>query len=132
MSVKKYSNRSEEDVVRAFKSFIKVMIVNSTCDFKRKYYVQNIPTVPFDELVDNKVSLSMFDDDIFFCGLNDVVENTMDKIGYNQTLSKKESEIFNYLADGYKPSEIAVFMNISKRYVNKIIENFRRKYEEMK
>lgn len=126
MSVKKYSNRSEEDVVRAFKSFIKVMIVNSACDFKRKYYVQNIPTVPFDELVDNKVSLSMFDDDIFFCD-EISVDTIMKKIGYTNKISKSERKILNYLLDGYSKKEIAVIMGISLGGVNTVLRRLKNK-----
>ena len=118
--------RDKEEVIKSFKVFIKVMIVNSACNFKKKYYTQKIETVPFDEFTENKVSLSLFDDDIFFVETKSL-EDIMRDIGYNKKISKTERKILRFIQMGYTKKEIASKTGVTVGSVNTVLRRLRNK-----
>ena len=121
----------DEEIIKAFKVFMKVMIVNSACDFKRAYYTKKLETIPFDEYVENKVSLSMFDDDAFFIEENDL-SNLMKKIGYNGKVTKKEKIVLKFLQSGYSKKEIATITGITINSIDLILSRLRKKIRRNK
>ena len=122
---------SDEEIVKAFKVFIKVMIVNSACNFKKKYYTQKIETISFDEFVDNTVSLSMFDNDTFFIEKNDLNE-LMKKIGYDGKITKKEKIVLKFLQNGYSKKEISSITGITINSIDLILSRLRKKIRRKK
>ena len=120
------SEIKRDEVIKSFKVFIKIMIVNSACNFKRKYYTQKIETVPFDEFVENKVSLSMFDDDIFFVKRKSI-EDIMSDIGYSKKISKTERKILRFIQMGYTKKEIANKTGVTVDSVNTVLRRLRNK-----
>ena len=118
--------RNQEDVIKAFKVFIKVLIFNSACDFKRKYYTEKIETVSFDEFVENKVSLSLFDDDAFFVE-NYSLDEVMKKIGYKHKITNFERKILTLLQMGYTRNEISRRIGISTKSINMVLVRLRKK-----
>lgn len=87
---------NDEEVVKAFKIFIKKVIHNAAIDFARK--VRRIEnknvTISLNEYVDKKVSLSNYDNDAFFSYSNIEKISTMDFLKRRlNCISKREKQI---------------------------------------
>lgn len=126
MSIEEYSKRSEEEVVRAFKSFIKVMIVNNACNFKRRFYAQYIPVVPWDEYVDKEMSLSVLDDDIFFSHI-DEKKDVYHKYIKKYKFSEREKQVLKLILDDYTADEIMHILKITDTNYRTILKRMRKK-----
>ena len=66
MSIKKYSEKEIEYVVRAFKMYAKKVVKHSAIDYARKVNSVPIREVAFTDVIEKNVSLSLFDSDTFF------------------------------------------------------------------
>ena len=64
--MRELSEKEIEIVVRAFKVFLKKVVKNSAIDFAKKVKSSRFTEVVYSDLVDEKVSLSMYDEDAFF------------------------------------------------------------------
>ena len=64
--MRELSEKEIEIVVRAFKVFLKKIVKNSAIDFAKKVKSSRFTEVVYSDLVDEKVSLSMYDEDAFF------------------------------------------------------------------
>lgn len=66
MSIKRYSEKEIEYVVRAFKMYAKKVVKHSAIDYARKVNSVPIIEVTFTDVIERNVSLSLFDSDTFF------------------------------------------------------------------
>ena len=80
MNENKYSN---EEIVKAFKSFVSKVIENAAIDYARKIKNKKYNEVSFSESFSEVVSLSNYDNDTFFieklCKINLIVSNFNEK-----------------------------------------------------
>ena len=108
MSEISYSN---EEIVKAFKSFIVKVIDYAAIDFARKIKNKKYDEVLFSEAVDEKVSLSNYDNDTFFA------ENIYKISSIVSELSQKDRKIFYFMTKGKGNKEIAKIMNLSEKTI---------------
>lgn len=134
MSVEKYSEKEIEETVKAFKTYITKVIRHSAIDFARKVKSVKYTEIVYSDLVDDIVSLSLFDEDTFFGSDELVFENEINKKAFIR-LTKKERKIILLVANGYSDEEIAKSLGITIHNVHSsknIARNKFKKYLEGK
>jgi len=120
------SDEQIEKTVKAFKTFIKRCITNSAIDYKRKMSKQGIIEIVYSDLIDEKVSLSIFDDDAFFVAKNDV-RDAMKNIGYKKELTEKEEKVLSLVLEGLSIKDIAKELRTTDNSVSIVLYKLRRK-----
>lgn len=116
----RYSN---EEIVKAFKTYIKKVVRNAAIDYARIIKSAKYREVLFSELVDRKVSLSnygngtFFVDEILFQIQNSDAENLerLKKILFS--LKEKDKIIFKLLAQKKNNREIAEILNVNEKTI---------------
>lgn len=130
MNIEELNEEQLRDIKRAFTIFILKVIKHSAIDFVRKEKLYNSRIMSLNEYVNNEMSLSVFDDDIF-CVENDIdyryLENVMTQKKHQKAilkLSKREKQIIYLLYIQEKEiDEISKMLNISKKTILNIKQN---------
>ncbi|MBO5005550.1 MAG: sigma-70 family RNA polymerase sigma factor [Clostridia bacterium] len=121
MNENKYSN---EEVVKAFKSFISKVIENAAIDYARKIKNKKYNEVSFSESFSEVVSLSNYDNDTFFveklCKINLIVSN----------FNEKDKKIFHLMLNGKDNKQISTIMNLSEKTIKNKKNLIRKKLKE--
>ena len=136
MSIKKYSEKEIEYVVRAFKMYAKKVVKHSAIDYARK--VNNVPIreVVFTDVIERKVSLSLFDSYTFFSpkevkgALEDIISNPKLQLAIKK-LSKDEKKILALSIENYSTIEIARKLKLSEKTIRNKKSIIRTKIKEM-
>lgn len=119
---REYSDEEIIEIVKAFKLYMKKIVKHSAIDFVRMSKIEDYSEIVYSDLVDEKVSLSLFDDDAFF-SFNDKVEFSFEQIQNTNMknviskLSKLEIKIWELSINGYSNNEISEILNIGVRTV---------------
>lgn len=124
MNIDELNEEQLRDIKRAFTIFIMKVIKHSAIDFARKEKLQNSRIVSLNEYVNNEMSLSVFDDDIFYME-NDIDYRHLEKIMSQKKhqnaiskLSEREKQIIYLLYIEEKEiDEIAKILNISRKTI---------------
>lgn len=141
MDIEQLSEEQLKDIKRAFTIFILKVIKHSAIDFARKEKVQNSRIVPISEYVNNEMSLSNFDDGIFFIQ-EDIDYENLEKIMSKKKhcmaiskLSKREKQIIYLLYIKEKDvEEIAAMLQLTPKTIlntkNNALNKLRNDMEE--
>lgn len=137
MNIEELNEEQLRDIKRAFTIFILKVIKHSAIDFVRKEKLYNSRIMSLNEYVNNEMSLSVFDDDIF-CVENDIdyryLENVMTQKKHQKAilkLSKREKQIIYLLYIQEKEiDEISKMLNISKKTILNIKQNALKKLKK--
>lgn len=124
MNIDELNEEQLSDIKRAFTIFIMKVIKHSAIDFARKEKLQNSRIVSLNEYVNNEMSLSVFDDDIF-CMENNIDYRHLEKIMSQKKhqkailkLSEREKQIvYLFYIEEKEIDEIAKILNISKKTI---------------
>lgn len=128
MNIESLSEDEIEEIVKAFKDFIKKVIKHSAIDYARKVKSTNYREIVYSDLVDYKMPLSVFDDGIFL--FDEKIEDRFQDDSYNRAmnlLSKTEKEIFKLSIEGYSNIEIANKLNTTVNCIKATKSRARRK-----
>ena len=125
MNIEELSEKELKDIKRAFTIFMTKLVRCSYLNFIKKETLKNSRIVPLNEGIINKVSLSNFDNGIFFVE-NKANDNEIGKImtknKHNNAilkLSKRERQILKAIyIDKKKNEEVAKEFNISYKTVS--------------
>lgn len=123
MIVKEYSDKEIEDVVKAFKVYMKKIVRNSAVDYARIVKSVQYREVVFSDMIDYKMSLSSSDSDIFLISEED--NSLYEEI--SKLISKRELEILNLSRKGYSTKEIAKILNTTTDCIKNLKGRTRRK-----
>ena len=137
MNIEELNEEQLRDIKRAFTIFILKVIKHSAIDFVRKEKLYNSRIMSLNEYVNNEMSLSVFDDDIF-CVENDIdyryLENVMTQKKHQKAilkLSKREKQIIYLLYIQEKEiDEISKMLNITKKTILNIKQNALKKLKK--
>lgn len=116
MSIEQYS---DEEIVKAFKSFIKKVVENAAIDYSRKVKSRKYKEVLFSELVDEKVSLSNYDNGTFFepKGITEIISNNS-SAKVLKVLTEREKQILTYFyIEKMSIKEIAIKLHTTENCV---------------
>lgn len=116
MNVIKYS---DEETVKAFKTFIKKVVHNAAIDYVRKIKSIKYKEVYFSDFVDREVSLSEYDNDTFFVydDIDKILSNNVDLKLLNN-INKREKDILMYFyVENLSIKEIAEKMNTTENSI---------------
>lgn len=119
---REYSDEEIVEIVKAFKLYMKKIVKHSAIDFVRMSKIEDYREIVLNDLVDEKVSLSLFDDDAFF-SFSDNVEFSFEQIQNSNMkkviskLSKLEIKVWELSINGYNNNEISKILNIEVRTV---------------
>lgn len=124
MNIEELNEEELKDIKRAFTIFITKVIKHSAIDFVRKEKLYNSRIMPLSEYVNNEMSLSFFDDDIF-CMENNIdykdLEKLMTKREHQSAISKlseREKQIIYLLyIEEKEVEEVANLLNITTKTV---------------
>lgn len=124
MNIDELNEEQLRDIKRAFTIFILKVIKHSAIDFVRKEKLYNSRIVSLNEYGNNEMSLSGFDDDIFYMEKNidyRHLENFMTKKKHQNAVSKlseREKQIIHLLyIEEREVDEVAKLLNISTKTV---------------
>ena len=137
------SRYSDEEIVKAFKTYIKKVVRNAAIDYARIIKSAKYREVLFSELVDRKVSLSnygsgtFFVDEILFQIQNSDAENSERLKKILSSLKEKDKTIFKLLVKKKNNREIAEILNVNEKTIRNrksamkkfILEGLRKNYE---
>ena len=133
MEKREYSEEEIVEIVKSFKVFIKKVVKHSAIDYARKVKANKYREVVYSDLVDNKTSLSVFDDDVFFCEqrvdykkIENVMTNEIHKKAIS-ILTEREKKILYLTSEEYSPAVIAKIMNTSVDCIYATRNNIKRK-----
>lgn len=124
MNIEELNEEELRDIKRAFTIFITKVIKHSAIDFVRKEKLYNSRIMPLSEYINNEMSLSFFDDDIF-CMENNIdykdLEKLMTKREHQSAISKlseREKQIIHLLyIEEKEVEEVANLLNITTKTV---------------
>lgn len=126
---KEYSDEEVVEIVKAFKLYMKKIVKHSAIDFVRMSKSVSYREIVYSDLVDEKVSLSKFDDDAFFSFEETNLNEVMGNLKINIKLTKREKEYLELILQDYSDSEIRKKMNITENYLYFIKYEIRKKIE---
>ena len=121
--MRELSEKEIEIVVRAFKVFLKKIVKNSAIDFAKKVKSSRFTEVVYSDLVDEKVSLSMYDEDAFF-NIENIEYKKLENVVSDHKLKKAiknlklEEKLLLYLtAEKFSAEEISKEMNLKEQTI---------------
>lgn len=124
MNIEELNEEQLKDIKRAFTIFITKVIKHSAIDFARKEKLYNSRIVSLNEYVNNEMSLSVFDDDIFFRNKEidyKQLEKIMTKRKHQDAvfkLSEREKQIiYLFYIEEKEVDEIAKLLHISPKTI---------------
>lgn len=124
MNIEELNEEELRDIKRAFTIFITKVIKHSAIDFVRKEKLYKSRIMPLSEYINNEMSLSFFDDDIFSMENNidyKDLEKLMTKREHQSAISKlseREKQIIHLLyIEEKEVEEVANLLNITTKTV---------------
>lgn len=121
--MREHSEKEIEIIVRAFKVYLKKIVKHSAFDFAKKVKSSGFTEVVYSDLVDEKVSLSMYDEDTFF-NIEKIKYQELEKAVSDPRISKAikrlklEEKLLLYLtAKNFSAEQISEKMNLKEQTV---------------
>lgn len=127
---REYSDEEIVEIVKAFKLYIKKIVKHSAIDFIRMSKRNKYKEILYSDLVDEKVSLSVFDDDTFLPFEEKNLEEVMKMLKIDIKLTKKEKEYLELVLKDYSDYEIRKIMRIKDNHLSSIKSKIKRKIGE--
>ena len=127
---REYSDEEIVEIVKAFKLYIKKIVKHSAIDFVRMSKKNKYKEILYSDLVDEKVSLSVFDDDTFLPLEEKNLDEVMKKLKIRINLTKREREYLNLVIKNYSDYEIKKKMQITDNYLYYIKFKIKEKIKE--
>ena len=123
------NNERIEGVVNAFKKYVKQVVIHSAIDYARMVKKNVVKEVSYNDFAVQKMSLSIYDDDIFFSNKEfefEDIENPklFSSIGKLTTLEKN---ILKLDIKGFSNIEIAKGLNTTEKTVRNLKSRAKRK-----
>lgn len=123
------NNERIEGVVNAFKKYVKQVVIHSAIDYARMVKKNVVKEVSYNDFAVQKMSLSIYDDDIFFSNKEfefEDIENPklFSSIGKLTTLEKN---ILKLDIKGFSNIEIAKRLNTTEKTVRNLKSRAKRK-----
>lgn len=125
-----YSDEEIVEIVKAFKLYIKKIVKHSAIDFLRMSKKNKYKEILYSDLVDEKVSLSVFDDDTFLPFEEKNLEEVMKILKIDIKLTKREKEYLELVLKDYSDYEIRRIMRIKDNHLSSIKSKIKRKIGE--
>lgn len=126
MKLEDYTEAEIESVVKAFKAYMKKMIIHLSFNYAKKLKKRKYLIVELNENTTKQVSLSINDEDIFFCAENmfsqklcELTENKKLKKALS-LLKEREEKILYFYITGYSVEEISEITKLSQTNIRKI------------
>lgn len=129
---REYSDEEIVEIVKAFKLYIKKIVKHSAIDFVRMYKSVSYREIVYSDLVDEKVSLSKFDDDAFFSFEETNLKEVMENLKINIKLTEREKQYLNLVLSDYSDAEIKKIMKITDNNMYNIKLRIKKKVEDKK
>ena len=129
---REYSDEEIVEIVKAFKLYIKKIVKHSAIDFVSMSKKNKYKEILYSDLVDEKVSLSVFDDDTFLPSKRKSLKEVMENIGMNVKLSNRERKFLTLILNDYSKEEIKKYLNINEDNYFKIKSRIKIKMEKKK
>lgn len=133
MIVEQYS---DEEIVKAFKVFIKKVVKNAAIDYARKVKSRKYKEVLFSELVEQKVSLSNYDNGTFFepKGIAEIISNNS-SVKVLKILTEREKKILTYFyIEKMSIKEISIKLHTTENCIkstkSRCLKKLKKKMEE--
>lgn len=127
---REYSDEEIVEIVKAFKLYIKKIVKHSAIDFVRMSKKNKYKEILYSDLVDEKVSLSVFDDDTFLSFEEKNLEEVMKILKIDIKLTKREKEYLELVLKDYSDYEIRRIMRIKDNHLSSIKSKIKRKIGE--
>lgn len=127
---REYSDEEIVEIVKAFKLYIKKIVKHSAIDFVRMSKKNKYKEILYSDLVDEKVSLSVFDDDTFLPFEEKNLEEVMKILKIDIKLTKREKEYLELVLKDYSDYEIRRIMRIKDNHLSSIKSKIKRKIGE--
>lgn len=127
---REYSDEEIVEIVKAFKLYIKKIVKHSAIDFCRMSKKNKYKEILYSDLVDEKVSLSVFDDDTFLPFEEKNLEEVMKILKIDIKLTKREKEYLELVLKDYSDYEIRRIMRIKDNHLSSIKSKIKRKIGE--
>lgn len=127
---REYSDEEIVEIVKAFKLYIKKIVKHSAIDFIRMSKKNKYKEILYSDLVDEKVSLSVFDDDTFLSFEEKNLEEVMKILKIDIKLTKREKEYLELVLKDYSDYEIRRIMRIKDNHLSSIKSKIKRKIGE--
>ena len=127
---REYSDEEIVEIVKAFKLYIKKIVKHSAIDFWRMSKKNKYKEILYSDLVDEKVSLSVFDDDTFLPFEEKNLEELMKILKIDIKLTKREKEYLELVLKDYSDYEIRRIMRIKDNHLSSIKSKIKRKIGE--
>lgn len=127
---REYSDEEIVEIVKAFKLYIKKIVKHSAIDFIRMSKKNKYKEILYSDLVDEKVSLSVFDDDTFLSFEERNLDEIMNELKIRIKLTKREREYLNLVIKNYSDYEIKKKMQITDNYLYYIKFKIKEKIKE--
>lgn len=127
---REYSDEEIVEIVKAFKLYIKKIVKHSAIDFVRMSKKNKYKEILYSDLVDEKVSLSVFDDDTFLPFEEKNLEEVMKTLKIDIKLTKREKEYLELVLKDYSDYEIRRIMRIKDNHLSSIKSKIKRKIGE--
>lgn len=125
---------SDEEIVRAFKSYITKLIKHSAIDFIRKDRNKKYTEIAFNNVIDIMVSLSNYDEDTFLNSSDEIIFSNNKRKKAFYSLTKTQRAILLYTIKGLSDKEIAANLNTTNDSIrvqrNKARNRFKKYLEE--
>lgn len=126
---REYSDEEIVEIVKAFKLYIKKIVKHSTIDFIRISKKNKYKEILYSDLVDEKVSLSVFDDDTFLLFEEDNLNDIMRNLEVDIKLTEREKQYLSLILKDYSNCEIKRIMKITDNNIYNIKLRIRKKIE---
>ena len=127
---REYSDEEIVEIVKAFKLYIKKIVKHSAIDFIRISKKNKYKEILYSDLVDEKVSLSVFDDDTFLLFEEDNLNDIMRNLEVDIKLTEREKQYLSLILKDYSNCEIKRIMKITDNNIYNIKLRIRKKIEE--
>ena len=129
---REYSDEEIVEIVKAFKLYIKKIVKHSAIDFARMFKKNKYKEILYSDLVDEKVSLSVFDDDTFLPFEEKNLDEVMKELKINIKLTKREKEYLELVIKKYSTKDIQRIMKVKDSNIWNIKSKLKRKVEKNK
>lgn len=117
-----YNEKEIKETTNIFKAYVRSIVRKSSYKFKKNFYKKN--ECLFSDFSENRVSLSNFDDDIFFCADKQEIYEEYNEI---YKFTKREEQIIKLILDNYEKNEILKILQISDGNYRRVLSGLRNK-----
>lgn len=122
-------NERIAEVVNAFKKYVKKVVIHSAIDYARCVKKNSIKEVSYNDVVVQKMSLSIYDDGIFFINKEfnfESIDNPNLILGISK-LTGLEKNILKLEIKGFPNTEIAKILNTTEKTVRNLKSRAKKK-----